>query len=257
MQELKIFLLLSKYSLKTVLMRPVGVILFILGKFLRFIVFFFFLLILLKKTRVFAGYDMNQALIFFLTFNVIDSAIQLLFREVYRFRQLVISGELDTILVKPYNPFIRVLIGGIDFMDAVILLIYVGLLSFFISKLTIPINYLAFFGLLINALIIGTGFQILILAIGILTTEVDHTIMIYRDITRMAALPIDIYREPIKSIFTFILPVGIMMTYPVKALFNLLNWKLYLLSFTFGFLVLFFGLTMWKMALRKYQSWGG
>jgi len=39
---------------------------------------------------------------------------QLLFRDVYRFRPKVVSGDFDLILVKPINPLFRVLLGGAD-----------------------------------------------------------------------------------------------------------------------------------------------
>ena len=44
------------------------------------------------------------------------------------------------------------------------------------------------------------------LALGIVTTEVDHTIMIYRDITAMGRFPMEMYKEPIRGFFTLSSP---------------------------------------------------
>jgi ABC-2 type transport system permease protein len=256
-KALKIFWLFSKYSFKTTWQQPMGVFLFIIGKLVRFSVLFLFLVFLFKRTRVFIGYSASEALIFFLTFNLIDTATQLFFREVYRFRQLVVSAELDTILVKPYHPFLRVLLGGIDYLDAFVLLIYFWLLVFYLGQLQGEVNYSWYALLLINSFLIGLGFHILVLALGILTTEVDHTIMIYRDATRLGAFPIDIYQEPVKSFFTFLIPVGVMMTFPVKGLLNLLSWPLLIISLFSGIGILIISLSVWRLALKKYQSWGG
>lgn len=258
-RNLQIFLLFSKYALKTTLAQPVGTFFFFIGKLLRFATQFLFVFYLLSNTKILAGYNLNQTLIFFLTFNVIDTTSQLLFREVYRFRPLVVSGELNSILIKPYHPFLRVLIGGVDLIDLITLLLYASLLLFFVLQV-LPLtllNIILFGILMVNGLLITTAFHIVVLALGIFTTEVDHTIMIYRDIARIGALPVDIYQQPIRFFFTFILPVGIMMTFPVKSLFGQLSPYLVVISILISTILFTFSLYLWNSALKKYQSWGG
>ena len=46
-----------------------------------------------------AGYTGTQVIFFFLTFNIIDVTSQFLFREVYRFRPMIVSGDFDFVLV--------------------------------------------------------------------------------------------------------------------------------------------------------------
>ncbi|MCA9371913.1 ABC-2 family transporter protein [Candidatus Woesebacteria bacterium] len=128
MKSLKIFWLFSKYSLKTTFTHKTGVILFTVGKLLRFGMFFAFVFFLLSNTKFLGSYSLEQTIVFYLTYNIIDSIAQLMFREVYRFRQLVVSGELDTVLVKPYHPFLRILVGGIDFLDAGMIFLFFSIL---------------------------------------------------------------------------------------------------------------------------------
>lgn len=183
---------------------------------------------------------------------------QLLFREVYRFRPLIVNGEFDSVLVKPYHPFMRILIGGIDIMDAITIIPYLGILIFFIFQAHVhPVNILLYSGFIINALFLATGFHILILAIGILTTEVDNITLMYRDFTKMLSLPIDIYKEPLRSFLMFGIPIGIMMAVPVKVLFGLLTTNMYIISITISVIFLLFSFFLWNVALKKYQSWGG
>lgn len=238
---------------------PAGSISFLIGKLLRFGTYFLFVFYLLANTKLLVGYSMTQTLIFFLTFNIIDTLSQLLFRQVYRFRPMVVSGELDTVLVKPHHPFVRILLGGIDFLDLLTVVFYIGLLFFLALQLQALslINIFLYLLLMLNGLIIATAFHIMVLALGILTTEVDHTIMIYRDLNRLGVFPIDIYSEPIKSIFTFVIPIGIMVTFPAKSLFGILSLNLIFISFAISFGLFVFSMVMWNNALKKYQSWGG
>lgn len=258
-KSLKLFFLYSSYSLKTIFQARMGVILFTLGKIIRFLFLLFLIYIVFSKTKLVKGYSLNQMIIFYLTFNIIDSTAQLLFREVYRFRPQVVSGSFDLTLLKPHHPFLRVLVGGVDFLDLILLLPYILLTIFFINSLPSfqLLSSIFYLLLIINSLLIATSFHIMVLALAILTTEVDHTIMIYRDMTGLGRFPIEIYKEPLRGIFTFIIPVGVMMTFPARALFNLLSWQFILLAFVISSVMLVGSLKLWDLALKKYQSWGG
>ncbi len=256
--NLKIFFLFSRYSLRSTLDHRAGVIFFLFGKILRFFFFFFLILIIFSKNRLLNGYNLSQAIIIFLTFNLIDTATQMVFREVYRFRPLVVSGEFDFILLKPYPPLIRLLFGGFDFLDLIIFIPYSLLFLYFLIYLP-NINFFSlvlFFLLLINAFIIATAFHILVLAIGILFTTVDHAIMIYRDLTSFGRFPFDIYRKSLRDFLTFVIPIGIMFAFPSKALFGLLSSQNMIVAFLISLLSLLLSFKIWQFALKKYQIGG-
>ncbi|MBI2641522.1 ABC-2 family transporter protein, partial [Candidatus Roizmanbacteria bacterium] len=151
------------------------------------------------------------------------------------------------------------LVGGLDFMDLLLIIPYFALTIFFILKIP-QVTFLSFIFYLLflfNALLIATGFHIIVLALGILTTQIDHTILIFRDLTSLGRFPIEIYKEPIRGIFTFVIPIAVMMSFPPKALFNLLSSQFIVFSFLVSCIILFLSLRLWNFALKQYQSWGG
>lgn len=258
-RNLEIFWLFSVNSIKVTFANKLGVVFFSIGKVMRFVMYYFFIYQLLSHTKVLSGYTLNQTLIFFLTFNTIDGIAQLFFREVYRFRPLIVSGDFNTILVKPYHPFLRILVGGIDILDLLMVIINLSLLAYLITidsrtHHVIPLLYMI---LIINALIIATAFHIIVLALGVLTTEVDNITWLYRDISRLGTFSVNIYTEPLRSILTFVIPIGVMMNFPVYALFNSLSPTLIIISFVISLSFTVFSLSLWNMALKRYQSWGG
>jgi len=255
----RLFILFSRQSFKTIFQARLGIIFFLLGKIIRFLFFLLLIFLLFTKIKIIKGYTLNQAIIFYLTFNLVDTTAQILFREVYRFRPLLVSGNFDLILTKPYHPFIKILVGGVDILDLVLIFPYLLLTFLFFIRLgnLSFLNLLTYFALLINSLIIVTAFHIAVLALGILIVSVDHTIMIYRDLTTLGRFPMEIYKEPIRGFFTFVVPVGIMMSFPPKALFGILNWPFIFYSFLLSFLLLFLSIKLWSWALKSYQSWGG
>jgi ABC-2 type transport system permease protein len=108
--------------------------------------------------------------------------------------------------------------------------------------------------LIVNAFVIATAFHIAILALAIITLEIDHTVMIYRDLTNLGKLPVDIYKEPLKSFLTYLVPIGIMMTVPVKALIGMISFIGVVGSVAIGCLSIFLALKFWRFALKKYTS---
>lgn len=228
---------------------------FLIAKLLRFGFFTAFLFFLVKGSDSLAGYSINQTIFFFLTFNLVDVTAQFLFREVYRFRSLVVSGDLDLVLAKPMNSLFRVLMGGADVIDFVTIppliaaVIYVG------NLLGPTMLHTAFYVLLmINGLLIATAFHIAVLSLGIITLEIDHTIMIYRDLMNLGRLPVDIYKQPLQGIITYLIPVGVMITFPAKALMGLITPLGIIVSFALGAVLIFTSLKFWNYALRQYSS---
>lgn len=230
-------------------------VLFLFGKLARFGFFLIFIYFLVKGAGSLAGYSINQTIFFFLTFNIVDIISQFLFREVYRFRPLLVSGDFDLILVKPMSPLFRVLMGGADIIDLVTIP-PLAFAVFWVGRLLAPNIYLVilYLLLLVNALMLATAFHIAVLSLGILTLEIDHTIMIYRDITNLGRFPVDIYKEPLRGVLTFLIPVGIMITLPAKALMGLVDPQGVLGSFALGLILLFVSIKFWHYALRSYSS---
>ena len=252
----KIWLLMTFRVSQIAFASRFGAALFILGKILRFSFFLLFLIILQTRTKGIEGYTLWQIIFFYATFNLIDTLPQLLFREAYRFRSYVVSGEFDFFLTKPISPLFRSLLGGSDILDLSMLLISAAFIIFAatnISGVTL-FGVFAFLALIINAFIIAMSFHIIVIALGVLTTEVDNTIMLYRDFTQMGRVPVDIYREPMSWIITFVVPVGIMMTFPAKAMMGLLSFQFILISVLISGIFLVLSLNFWKFALKNYSS---
>jgi len=251
----KIWWLMSKNAFMVYFNQKKILAIFLTGKILRFIFFIGFLYFLVSAGNGLAGYSSNQIIFFFLTFNVVDIISQFLFREVYRFRPLVVSGDLDLILAKPINPLFRILFGGADVIDfitippVIIATIYMG------AKLGPNFGSVILYTLLIfNSLLVSTAFHILVVSMAIITLEVDHTVMIFRDLSRLGTVPIDFFKEPLRGFITFVIPIGIMLSFPAKAFMGMLDFKLVIISFIFGVGSVFLTLKFWNFAIKKYTS---
>lgn len=251
----RVWWLMSRNSFMQMLAQRFVAVFLLTGKVLRFTFYILFIYFLLKGTTTLAGYNLSQTIFFFLTFNLIDVISQFFFREVYRFRPMIVTGSFDLVLAKPISPLFRSLMGGADVLDLVTippLIIAIYLVGSSLGPTTLQVIYYLF--LIVGGLMIATAFHIAVISLGIITLEIDHTVMIYRDLTSLGRFPVDIYREPLRGFLTYLVPVGIMVTLPAKALMGLVSLPAVISSILLAFVLVVLSIRFWNFALTKYSS---
>lgn len=227
--------------------------LFLTGKIIRIFLLLLFLLALEDKITLLAGYNIDQLIIFYLIFNVFDILGQIFYRGIYWYRNEIISGNFDFTLTKPLNPLFQVLVSHTDWLDIPALILTV---IFLIIKLP-AVSLAEFSGFVMMgaiAMVLITAIHILVAAIGVLTTEVDHAIWIFRDLSQMARFPVDIYIERVRFFLNFIIPIGLIFTVPAQALFGVLSIQWALLTIAFAAIFYTIIIKFWQYALKKYSS---
>jgi ABC-2 type transport system permease protein len=232
--------------------RPAS-LMFMAGKFIRFFFFIWFLVVLENRIQRVAGYTLDQLIIFYLVFNLFDLFGQFFFRGIYWFRNYIISGNFDLNLSKPLNPLFQVMSHHTDFLDLPLLIVVTLFLVRQILS-TSMINLSAFALVSISGMILVVSFHIIIAALGVITTEVDHAIMVYRDLSMMARVPVDIYADALRALLTFVIPIAIVFTFPAKALMALLSPTWIAFSLLFSVIIFWFSLKIWRYALTQYSS---
>lgn len=253
---LKIWWLYATASFQVQMVVRWALLIFLLVKILRFGIFIFFIVILVQKTTFLGGYNLDETILFYLSFNLVDILAQLFFREVYRFRPAIVMGTFDFYLIKPISPLFRSLATGPDLIDFFTLIPLIFAIGYFINRLNItdPIAIVMYIFLILVGLTIALSFHILVLSLAVVTTEIDHAVMVYRDIAAMGRMPIDIYIEPIRAFLTFIIPVGIMMSFPTKSLLGLLSPFNIIYACFFAIILFLISLKVWSYSLRQYSS---
>jgi ABC-2 type transport system permease protein len=251
---------LAEYALAETFINRWANVLFMLGKVLRFGMLLFFLFVIQQSVQDFNGYTPEQVVVFFLTYQFLDTLAQVFYRGVYLFSWQVKSGELDFYLSKPLHPLFRILTGKPDFID-VFFFIPTTLLSVYLMRefffAAPPLTVLAYILLLINGFFIATAFHILIISLGVVTVEVDNAVMLYRDINTMSRFPVTIYHETLRTILLFAVPVGLMNTVPAQVLLQsnptVQIWATLIIGTTF----LAFSIKVWNWSIKRYTGAGG
>lgn len=217
------------------------------------------LVLLLIRSTIdeFAGYSTDEMIIFFLTYQFVEVLAQMFFRGVYMFSNKVRTGEFDFTLTKPINTLFQILTGHPDVID-VIFIIPTTIISIWIAlQLDITVTAASFFWyliLLFMAFLIAAALHIIIISVGILTTEIDGAIWLYRDLIDMGRFPVTIYLEPLRFALFFLVPIGMMITIPSQILLNQPPTYSGLLAGIFGIGFLFISIKFWGWSLKQYSS---
>jgi ABC-2 type transport system permease protein len=230
---------------------------YFIGKIIRFGFFILLIFSIYRFTDNIAGYSKYQALLFFLTYNLLDVASQAFFRGIYMFKDDVKRGDFDFALIRPVNPLFYTMTKIMDILDFIFLAIIIGAIIYSVIKLHVAItavNLILYFILLFLGLLIITGIHILSASFTIKTVENENLIWLYRNTIAAGRFPPDIYSPAFQFIFTFILPVIIIVGFPVKAFLGILSWPWIIFACVYA--VAFFALSvlLWKWSLKKYSS---
>ena len=254
---IKVWFIMACKAAQAQLINNWGGLLFLIGKTVRFTLTFVFVFTVLSGTGKLLNFSRDQIIVFFLVFNLIDVISEAIFRGVYWFRSLVISGDYDFDLLRPMPTFFRPIFGWADILDLITLVPLWIFFFVFIYKNGLMFsfqNFIIFSLFLFNSLLLSFAFHLAVCAICILTTEIDHLVWIYRDITGIAKVPTDIYPRLIQYFLTFVVPATVLVTIPAKALLGFLSWQWMVLSFVIGGLSLVLSFRLWKYALTRYSS---
>lgn len=239
------------------LVDPGAITFFVIGKVVRFLLYFWFVFSVASQTKMISGYTPVQIVSFFLVFTIIDSLTQLIFRGVYLFRPLVVSGDFDLDLLKPLPSFFRPLFGRFDLADFLTIFPFLGFSVWFMVKNSLVNGLTGLFSfllLLMVSFILTFAFHLFVCAICVLTMEIDYLIWVYRDLTAMARFPTDIYHGFVRFLVTFVIPVVLIITFPAKGLLGLLSWQSITVAIAVSLILAYFSLKFWYWSLKRYTS---
>lgn len=228
-----------------------------MGKLVRFGFFLLLIISIFNYTDSMAGYSKYEVILFFLTFNLLDVLAQAFFRGIYHFGNDVKQGNFDYNLIKPVNPLFYLLSKITDVLDMFFLIPIVGLIFFVVGKLPIVIgweNILGYLLFIMSGLIIIVAFHIFAACVTIWSMENENIIWLYRDLMNIGRFPPEIFSSSIQAFFIFIIPVIIIVAFPVKALLGILSWQWMVFGFLYAILFFAISLLIWKASLKKYSS---
>jgi ABC-2 type transport system permease protein len=213
-----------------------------------------------ERTRV-AGWSFGEALMvagwFTLLEGVLEGAINPSLLSVV---EAIRKGTLDLILVKPADAQFLVSTARFQPWRAIHLLAAVVIFRWGFHELGRspgPVAMAMAAAALAVAISVLYSLWIVTVSAAFYVVRVDNLTYLFGAIFDAARWPVSVFRGVVRFVFTFIVPLALMTTFPARALLGTLSATNLAASVLGAALALTLSRAVWKASIAKYTSAGG
>jgi viologen exporter family transport system permease protein len=216
------------------------------------------LLIVFQGRTSLAGWTLGEALVvsgwFILLQGILEGAINPSLTSVV---EHIRKGTLDFILLKPADAQFLVSTAKFEPWRAMNILTGLGVFIYAFHVLGHPPSLL---GLLSSVLLLATS-SLLLYSLWILTVsaafyvvKVDNLTYFFSSIFDAARWPSSVFRGVLRLIFTFVIPLALMTTYPAQAMLGKLSAATLLSAVIGSLLFALLARLIWLQSIGRYTS---
>jgi ABC-2 type transport system permease protein len=220
--------------------------------------FVLFLKVIYRNTNAIAGWGEGEAFALMGTFGVVQSLFEIVvLNNVSRLPELVRLGTLDFVLTKPVNAqfFVSTRYVRMDAIGQLIGAVGIVLYGWARSGLAVhPAGALAYAGMLLCALAIYYGLYLILMTFSFWFIRLDNLAVLADMLFHVGRYPVQIFRGTARRVFTFVVPVAFMATFPTEALFGRLSPGYLLYAIALAAALLVASTLFWRFGLRYYGS---
>lgn len=223
---------------------------------------FFAVWIIVNKFMSIAGWSFYEILLLHaLGYFVRATASAFLWQAVWSQSDYIQSGEMDSYLIRPTNPFLYLI--GRTFMTYAISHVLFGGIVTVVMLFLVPIQWTVLKGLLFLLAVIGgiTLYGSLIIFAGAISFWTIRSTFFLRMLTQawnMINYPLTIYPRALQLVLTFFIPLAVLNYYQSGFLLDkgVADNITMIVIFVVGCTLCWLAYQFWMFGLKKYQSVG-
>ncbi len=216
------------------------------------------LLVVFGARPTLAGWTFPEAVLVTAWFVFLKSILEgVLTPSVVSTIELVRRGTFDFVLVKPVDAQLWATLGKIDPFAAVDALSAVGLLAWAVVHLPRAPSPAGIALAVASTLVAATilyAINVAVLSVAFYVARIDNLAYLLGSLFDAARWPSTIFRGAARFIFTFVLPLGLMTTYPPLALLGRLSPRGLVVPLAVALAALVASRVLWLRGLAAYRS---
>jgi ABC-2 type transport system permease protein len=216
------------------------------------------LLIAFDKRPTVAGWDRNSALVMMAYFMAVKAVMEgVISPSLTNLVENIRSGAFDYILLKPVDAQLMISASRyepwrvFDLLGAIGLAIYAFVQ---IGHAPAPQHIAAGLGLFVAGVVAVYALWIVCAAASFWVVRLDNLVYLLQAVFDIARWPVQVFSPAWRLVFTFILPVAVMTTFPAMALLGTLNPRTAFATVGGALLMLAISRLVWRSAIRSYTS---
>jgi len=225
---------------------------------LFYLIQFLFFNVLYLHTNTLAGWDMDQMSIFIAGYIFIDALHMTVFStNCWWFPIYINRGDLDYYLTKPISTLFFLSVREFAANSFVNLIIASVLLATMISNYPGEFSSFKIIGFVV-LLVFGTLMYFFMHLIFLLSVFWSGSPRGFSDVffaaSHVMERPLKIFKGPVRFTFLYILPFGVMASYPASFLLEEATWEIVLTVVGMTFALFCTSLFIWNRGLKVYSS---
>jgi ABC-2 type transport system permease protein len=216
------------------------------------------LLIVFRGREQVAGWSLPEAELVFACFTILRGLLEgAINPSLVQVSEQIRSGTLDFVLIKPADAQFLISTAKFATWKIVDILGGIGLaVHAFISLGRAPalIHLAAAASLLVASILVLYAICILVVSASFFVIRLDNLIYLISSVFDAARWPLAVFRGFWRILFTFVLPIGIMTTYPAQAILGTLDARSALIALAGAMLFTGIARLVWLRAIGHYTS---
>jgi ABC-2 type transport system permease protein len=232
------------------------------NQFLKFGIWIVFWEIILNQVGVLKGWDLPM-MVMLVGFYFFQEGLWIIFWRNWNYSDDIINGYMTVFLVRPLNPYLALIWKHMDVMRLGELFLGMGLVIFSLFYYGIQTTLLkltlGFIICTLGTFLILNSFAI-INALSFWWGRISAIRNIFVAFFVTEKVPITIFPATIKFMFTFMLPIIFIATYPVLAVVEFTvaeSLNIILIESMVAVIWFFIFSLIWKRGIRRFEAYGG
>jgi len=215
---------------------------------------------LFQRFQEIKGWSLWEVALCYGIIHIAFSLTECFARGLDNFSRLVVTGDFDRILVRPRSTIVQVL--GSQFEFTRIGRLFQAVVIFIIALTKVQIDWniikiLTFILMIISGIFIFAGIYMIGATLCFFTIEGLEVINILTDGGReISQYPINIYKDWVKKLFTFVIPYGVVNYLPLLYVLGKNNQVIYAFTPLLGILFIIPCILIWNYGVKHYLSTG-
>jgi ABC-2 type transport system permease protein len=167
------------------------------------------------------------------------------------------KGTLDFVLLKPVDAQLLVSLAKIEPWRVIDVFGALAIFTYAFRKIghhPSAKHVLLALGLLFAALLVLYSIAIIVVSIAFFAVRVDNLLYLFQSVFDIARWPTSIFRGGLAIVFTYVLPLALMTTYPALALLGRLSAATALGALASTLVFAAFARVVWRTSIRRYTS---
>lgn len=218
----------------------------------------FFINIIFAKTQSIGHWTRYEVFLLMGIYQFMTALYQCFFRiSVFQLPNLVQTGELDLILLHPVNSQFYISIRHMRPHLLLTALSGLVLIVYSLNQLSLNlgvVNWLLLIVGLLSGTIIFYSLFYLIATLSIWLIQMNALTNLYHMLIEPLSIPLDIIGPKVTFALTFIIPMALIITIPVKLFLNKSPAYYAGLGVIFAAILMLISILFWKFALKHYTS---